>query len=64
MGRSALAYLAMQHLSRAPTARHQHQPVAQSGPAAAMGFDEEIGDHIPGLVREFVAPYHHRIPFR
>ena len=29
-----------------------------------MGFDEEIGDHIPGLVREFVPLCHHRVPFR
>lgn len=29
-----------------------------------MGFDEKIGDHIPGLVREFLTLCHHRIPFR
>ena len=35
----------------------------QSRPPSAMGFDEEIEDS-PGLAREFVKLYHHRIPFR
>lgn len=32
----------------------ENQSVAQSEPTPAMSFDEEIGDHIPGLVGEFV----------
>ena len=29
----------------------EHQPVAQVRPPSPMGFDEEAGDYVPGLVR-------------
>ncbi len=40
------------------------RPRREARPPSTMGFDEEIADHIPSLIRDFITLCHHKIPYR